>query len=311
MPSDLSNIKPKEISFVDKPANDKEFLFFKSKKGGKMPENVGGINLNDVPVPVLKKLIEEMKPSVEKLVLLTTNLETLQNDGGSEDNSSNDVSKEFASIKKSLDELVEKCSDIEKNDKENNMPDKDNKEIPEAFTKAMEEFNKKIDGLGEKIIKMEGDVEKKNKEEKDAADKAKADADVKKNKDKKDDKDKDKDKDSKDVDVDSIVEKVVSKVESVVLEKVEKALDKRAENLVGLFSESAKEQFKPLFEGVAENKSEMQKFKKALSGGEVEEDEDGEEYVRNYGETEREEVANVEHKDNPFHGMWGHINAKG
>lgn len=298
LPNDLSDIKPKEISLVDKPANKKPFLFTKSQKGGKMPENEGGLNLNDVPVSVLKKFIEEMKPSVEKLVSLTTNLEALQkNDGGEEDKSSDDVLKEFVGIKKTLDDLVEKCSNIEKNSKEKTMPDSDKKddkktEIPETFAKVMEEFNKKIDGLGEKIEKME----KEQKEEPKKDDKK--DDDVKKDDDKKDD---------KDIDTDAIVEKV----QKSLMEQVEKALDKRAENLVGLFQEAAKEEFKGLFESVAANKEELSKFKKALSGGEPEEDKEGEEYTRNYGDQEREEVASVEHKDNPFHGMFTHINARG
>lgn len=308
MPNDLSNIKPKEISLVDKPANKKDFLFFKSEKGGKMPDGAEGLNLSEVPAGMIKKFIEEMKPSVEKLVSITTNLEALQKeDGSKEGDSKDDVSKEFAGIQKSLNELVEKCSLIEKNSKETNMPDGDNKgdkktDVPEEFAKTMEAFTKKIDGLSDKIEKMEKDAKEKDEKKDD-----KADDDVKKD-DKKDDKD-DK-KDDKNIDVDAVVEKVVGKVEKVVLEKVEKALDKRALSLVGMFSEAAKEEFKVLFDGVAENKNELSKFKKALSGGEPEEDEGGEDYVRTYGNDEREGVASVEHKDNPFHGMFSHIDAR-
>ncbi len=296
MPNDLSDIKPKEISLVDKPANQKSFLFFKRQKGVKMPENTGELNVSDVPATVLKKFIEDMKPSVEKLVSLTTNLETLQKGEENKDGGSDDVSKEFASIKKSLDDLVEKCSNIEKNSKEGKMPEEDkSKEIPETFAKMMEEFNKKIDGLGEKITKMEEGNKESDK-----------DKDTKTNDDvKKDDKKEDK-KDDKTIDADAIVEKV----QKSLMEQVEKALDKRAENLVGLFQEAAKEEFKGLFESVEANKNELSKFKKALSGGEPEEDAGGEEYIRNYGDQEREDVANVEHKDNPFHSMFAHIDSR-
>jgi formate dehydrogenase maturation protein FdhE len=295
MPNDLSDIKPKEISLVDKPANKKEFLFFKSEKGGKMPDDAGNLNFSNVSAPVLKKFIEDMKPSVEKLVSLTANLETLQKNDEQEGSTGDDALKEFKGIKKSLDDLLEKCSTIEKDNKEKNMPEGDDKgkksDFSEELKKTLEAFNKKIDGIAEKVEKM---GEKDPKEEEPKGDDGN-----------KDDKDVD-NKDDKNIDTDAIVEKI----QKDLMDKVEKALDKRAENLVGLFQEAAKEEFKGLFEGVEANKAELQRFKKALSGGETEGDEGGEDYVRNYGDQEREEVASVEHKDNPFHGLFTHIDSR-
>jgi len=253
----LSFLRPKEVSLVKKPANQKEFLIVKSDGGKEMKLTQEGI------VEILKSA----KSTSEGLNTLTQELEKLQSNSATETDKEG-MEKVVAELQKTSEELTNVVKSLKPaDDKEaDKNEDADSKKEAEDVSKKFDEITKSLEGLSGKIEALKKPEE--GEEEKDEKDDGK---DEQQNTD----------------------EGKPNKEEFIA--DVTKAMDERAEKLVGLFKEAAGETFGDIV-GRVEN---IEKFLR----GETEQpskDESGE-YKRNYGQDDNE--STIENADNPFASM--------
>jgi len=291
MPKNLSDIKGKEVSLVDRAANKKKFLLVKSDKEGAMAEEVQFLELESfvgqtIPAEVLSEVIKSAKVVIDRAVALSEKLESFQKSEDDLDGlSANEVVEEFQVVEKVLgsilrnpqpetpnkeDGQVKGDEDVKKD--EGTKPDADPKGETEkvAFLeKAFKELTEKVGDLTTSVESLKKSAEANQDKAKEGDDKGKEDVSKK--------------DEAPAFDADKI------------LEDVRKEIDERSKKLVSMFQEAATEEFKE-FGQVLKDVAEI---KKALGGeGDTQPEGETKPSARTYGHGE--EDREITSEENPF-----------